>query len=164
MALVIAASACATDIRTKRIPNELTLGGAALALIYVGFTDGLRGATTGVLGWGTGFAVFLPFYLLGGMGAGDVKLVACLGAWLGPVAALWTALYAALAGGVMAVVVALASGYFRAAMRNVADLLVYFRVAGVRPHPVLTLERSKGPRLPYALPITAGAIAAMWLH
>lgn len=164
MALAISLGACITDIRTRRIPNPITLGGAVLALLYVTSTGGVRGAATGVLGWGTGLAVFLPFYLLGGLGAGDVKLVACLGAWLGPTAALWTALYAALAGGVMAIVVALASGYFRAAMSNVADLLVYFRVAGVRPHPVLTLERSKGPRLPYALPITAGAIAAMWLH
>ncbi len=90
--------------------------------------------------------------------------MACLGAWLGPPLALWTALYAALAGGVAAIVLALATGYLRATVDNLYLLLSHFRVAGVRPHPELTLERGKGPRLPYALPIAAGTAVAMWLH
>ena len=164
IALGVSAVACVTDLRTRRIPNSLTLGGAAVACAYALFFHGVRGAGISALGFGAGLAVFLPFYALGGLGAGDVKLVACLGAWLGPVPALWTALYAALAGGVMAIVVAVAAGRLRTTIQNVAGLLIHFRAVGVRPHPTLTLERSAGPRLPYALPIAAGAIAAMWLH
>ena len=123
------------------------------------------GALLGSLaGWATGLAIFLPIFLLGGLGAGDVKLMACLGAWLGATLALWTAAYAALAGGVAAIIVAPATGYLRAAVDNLYLLLSHFRVAGVRPHPELTLERGKGPRLPYALPIAAGMVVALWLH
>lgn len=164
IALVVSVCACGTDIRTRRIPNEITLGSTAVALAYALVVHGARGLLFAVLGWTAGLVIFLPFYLLRGLGAGDVKLMACLGAWLGPAPALWTGLYAALAGGVMAVILALASNYFRTAVRNTAELLTHFRVFGVRPHPVLSLEHSKGPRLPYALPITAGAIVAMWLH
>lgn len=164
VALIISVSACATDVTTRRIPNLITLGGLVAGLVWAGVEHGASGLGISLLGGVTGLLVFLPLYLLGGLGAGDVKLMACLGAWTGPGPAVWTALYGAIAGGVMAVVIALASGYFRAALRNLGDLLMHFRVAGVRPHPVLTLERSKGPRLPYALPITAGAIATMWLH
>ncbi len=164
MALVIAAIACATDVRTRRIPNSLTLGGAALALAYALFSGGPWGLLSSLAGWATGLAIFLPIFLLGGLGAGDVKLMACLGAWLGAPLALWTALYAAVAGGVLAIFVALATGYLRAAVDNLYLLLSHFRVAGVRPHPDLTLERGKGPRLPYALPIAAGTVVALWLH
>jgi len=164
MALAIVAIACVTDLRTRRIPNSLTLGGAGLALAYAVFAGGTSGLLGSLAGWATGLAIFLPVFVLGGLGAGDVKLMACLGAWLGMSLALWTAAYAALAGGVAAIVVALATGYMRAAVDNLYLLLSHFRVVGVRPHPELTLERGKGPRLPYALPIAAGAVAAMWLH
>jgi prepilin peptidase CpaA len=164
MALAVVALACVTDVRARRIPNSLSLGGALLALAYATMTGGLSGFLASVGGFATGLAIFLPFFLLGGMGAGDVKLMACLGAWLGPTLVLWTAAYAAIAGGVAAVVVALATGYLRAAVDNLYLLLSHFRVAGVRPHPELTLERGKGPRLPYALPIAAGTVVALWLH
>jgi prepilin peptidase CpaA len=164
MALVITVTAALFDLRTRRIPNALTLGGAAFGLAYGLVMHGLAGLATSTLGWVAGLAVFLPFFLLGGLGAGDVKLVACLGAWLGASVVVWVAIYAALAGGVMAIVVALATGYLRAAVDNLYLLLSHFRVAGVRPHPELTLERGRGPRLPYALPIAAGTVAAIWLH
>jgi len=164
MTLAILTLASVFDLRTRRIPNLLTFGGAALAILYSGAAHGLSGLAQAVEGWLAGLVIFLPLFALGGLGAGDVKLMACLGAWLGPALALWTALYGALAGGVAAIVVALATGYMRTAADNLYLLLVHFRVAGIRPHPELTLERGKGPRLPYALPIAAGAIAAMWLH
>jgi prepilin peptidase CpaA len=161
--LLLGAVACAWDVRTRRIPNLLTFGGAAAAVAYSVWVAGLNGLVTSAGGWAVGCALFLPMFLLGGMGAGDVKLAACLGAWLGPWGALWVGLYSAIAGGVMALGVALATGYLRQAVGNVWLLLAHWRVVGVRPLPELTLEGSRGPRLPFAVPITAGAIAAMWL-
>jgi prepilin peptidase CpaA len=117
-----------------------------------------------VEGWALGLALFLPMFLLGGMGAGDVKLLACLGAWLGPQETFWMAIYAMIAGGVMAIGVALATGYTRQAVSNVWRLLKYWRVMGVRPLPELTLATARGPRLPYAIPIAAGAVAAIWMR
>ena len=161
--LILGGVACVYDLRTRRIPNLLTFGGAVLAIAYSLLAFGFAGLLTSIGGWMTGVALFLPMCALGGMGAGDVKLAACLGAWLGPMASLFVALYSALAGGVMALVVALATGYFRQAIRNVWLLLAHWRVVGIRPLPELTLETSRGPRLPFALPIAAGALAAIWL-
>ncbi len=111
--------ACVTDVRSRRIPNVLTLGGAAAALVFHAVTAGGAGVGAATIGWLVGTAVFLPFFLLGGMGAGDVKLMAALGAWLGPAEAFAIAIYASLAGGVLALGVALATGYLRTALRNV---------------------------------------------
>ena len=164
MALAIGALSCVLDLRTRRIPNSVTLGGAALGLIYGAIAHGTNGLLQAVLGFLAGLVIFLPFFALGGLGGGDVKLLACLGAWLGPSMAMWSALYAALAGGVMAILVALSAGYLSTALVNVMRLFSHFREKGVRPHPDLTLTRNTGPRLPYALPITAGTVAAIWLH
>jgi prepilin peptidase CpaA len=164
IALLLGGLACVFDLRTRRIPNPLTFGGAALALGFAVATHGLGGLVTGLEGWAVGFALFVPMFLLGGMGAGDVKLLACLGAWVGPQAALWMGLYAMIAGGVMGIGVALATNYARTAVSNIWMLLQYWRVMGVRPLPELTLERSRGPRLPYAIPIAAGAVAAIWMR
>lgn len=107
--------------------------------------------------------MFVPFALRG-LGGGDVKLVAALGAWLGPMNAVWLALYAGAAGLVMAIVVATYCGYLRTAFANVWFLLQHWTVNGVRPLEDVSLEGSKGPRLAYALPIFAGLVLATWLH
>ena len=96
-------------------------------------------------GWAVGAALFLPLFALGGMGAGDVKLLAAIGAWLGPTGALWTGLYGALAGGIMAVVVALARGYASTAMRNLGMLLRTWIITGVQPVDGLTLDNDGEP-------------------
>ena len=161
--VAIGAAACVTDFRSRRIPNVLTFGASAAAVVFWGVTAGLSGAGWSVAGWAVGCAVFMPWFLLGGMGAGDVKLLAALGAWAGPSAAVWMALYAGIAGGVFAIVVSLARGYLGEMLRNLWVLLMFWRIAGVQPHPEMTLKTGRGPRLPYAFPITAGALAVLWL-
>jgi hypothetical protein len=47
--------------------------------------------------------------------------------------------------------------------RNLWSLLMFWRIAGVQPHPEMTLRTGKGPRLPYAFPITMGALTVLWL-
>jgi prepilin peptidase CpaA len=162
IALALVAAVC--DLRNRRIPNLLTFGGAAAAVVFSLFTHGASGLWTSLGGWLAGLGLFLPFWLLGGMGAGDVKLLACLGAWLGPEATLYAALYASVAGGAMAIAMALATGYLGEAVLNVQMLLGHFMKSGLKPLPAVTLQGSRGPRLPYALPIAAGAVAAIWLR
>jgi prepilin peptidase CpaA len=98
------------------------------------------------------------------MGAGDVKLLAALGAWIGPADAVWLALYAGLAGGPFAVIVSLFHGYLRESFSNLWHLLMFWRIAGIQPMQNLTLQTARSPRLPYALPIAAGAVMAIWLR
>jgi len=162
--LMIALAAVVCDLRTRRIPNVLTFGGALAALVYAAVAAGPSGVLTAAGGWLLGAALFLPFFVLRGMGAGDVKLLAALGAWLGPADALWLAIFASMAGGVFAVVVALGSGYLRTAFQNVWVMLTHWRVAGLGPVPGVTLSDVRGPRLAYALPIAAGLVVTLWRH
>lgn len=163
-ALLIGFAACVTDIRTRRVPNVLTFGAAVGALTWHSVTGGWSGAGFSVGGWLVGLILFLPLYALRGMGAGDIKLLAAFGAWVGPLTVLWTALYASIAGGMLAVIVALSAGYLRQAWSNIYSLLMFWRVAGVRPMPDLTLETAAAPRLAYAMPLLAGLAVAVWLE
>ncbi len=162
--LVLGAIAAWCDIRTRHIPNLLTFGVAVAAIAYGLMTQGLGGGVSSVGGWLVGCALFLPFFVLGGMGAGDVKLLAAIGGWLGPRDAFMTGLYAAIAGGVMALALALATGYLGQALRNTTMLLSHWRVFGLSRLPALTLAEAHGHRLPYAFPIAAGTLAAIWLR
>lgn len=162
--VLVGLAACVTDFRSRRIPNVLTFGASVAAFVFWAASGGLTGLGFSLAGWVVGCLLFLPWFLLRGMGGGDVKLLAALGAWVGPGLAVWVALYAAIAGGVFAVVVTLLSGYLGTMVRNVWGLLMFWRVAGVQPHPDLTLATAAGPRLPYAFPITAGAVAVLWLR
>jgi prepilin peptidase CpaA len=163
-ALTIATAACVTDVAWRRIPNALTLGGAAVGLAVAAVLGGWPATLAALAGWSVGLAVFLPIFLLGGLGAGDIKLLAAFGAWIGPGEVIWVALYGAIAGGVFAIALALARGYLRTALRNVYMLLTHWRVAGVGPVAGLTLEGSSGPRLAYALPMAAGLVLTLWLR
>ena len=146
------------------MPNTVTFGAAAVALVMQGLNGGWPGLASAASGWLAGAALFFPLFALGGMGAGDVKLLAAFGAWLGPVGALWAGLFGALAGGVMAVIAALARGYLRTALNNVAGMLRLWRATGVRPVDGLTLSHAASVRLPYAVPLAAGALATLWMR
>jgi prepilin peptidase CpaA len=159
-----AAVACITDLRARRIPNWLTFGSAALALGVHVTLDGWAGAQQAGAGWIVGTLLFLPLFLLGGMGGGDVKLLAAFGAWLGAGEVLWLAAYTSMAGGVIAIAVALSNGYFTTMLRNLRTLLRFWWLAGPRPLPALTLERGSGPRLAYAVPMFVGALVTLWRH
>jgi prepilin peptidase CpaA len=164
VAVAIAVAAAVCDLHTRRIPNLLTFGAALAGIVAHGYFAGVTGLTMALAGWVAGAAIFFPVFALGGMGAGDIKLLGALGAWLGPVAALVVALYAGIAGGVMALFVALLSGYGRQAFTNIWLLLTHWRISGIRPAPDLMLTTTKGPRLAYALPVLAGLVVTLWLR
>ena len=162
MALLTASVGCATDLHRRRIPNVLTFGSAVTALVFHAVRGGvpdLTAAAGGLLIAGGIF--FLPF-ALGGMGAGDVKLLGALGAWFGPANALSLVACTAIAGMVLAFVVACRYGYLRQAVANLWLILSHWYLVGVRPVDGLTLARSPGPKLAYAVPILLGTVATVW--
>jgi prepilin peptidase CpaA len=162
-AIVVATIAAAWDLKTRRIPNVLTFGSAVFAVFIHLYASGVTGAGLSLAGWFVGVAFFLPFFALGGMGAGDVKLLAALGAWLGPVQAIWLALFSLIAGGVLGLVVALGFGYLTQAFANISWMFRFWRAEGPKPVPQVTLATHSGPRLAYAIPVFAGLMVTLWL-
>ncbi len=163
-AVGIASCGCVFDIRVRRIPNVLTLGSFGAALAFGAITAGWGGVGAAVTGWVAGLALLLIPFALGGMGAGDLKLLGAIGAWLGPSTALRAGLAATIVGGVLALVVAVSSGYLRQAWGNVGLMLTSWQIAGLKPIPGMTLADATGPRLAFAAPILVGTVFAIWLR
>ncbi|MEO5823185.1 MAG: A24 family peptidase [Vicinamibacteraceae bacterium] len=156
--------AAATDAATRRIPNALTLGAAGVALAFGGAVDGWPGLAWSAAGLMVGLLLFLPLFALRAMGGGDVKLLAAFGAWLGPALVVWVAVYGAIAGGVLALMLVLWRGRLRTTIANMWAIVAHWRLAGLKPHPVVTLDNPDAVRMPYALPIAIGALATLWLR
>ena len=93
------------DLKTHKIPNYLTFGAALAGLAYNLIFHGLGGLGDGILGMLLGFGLLIVPYLMGGMGAGDVKALAALGAWLGPRLTFILFCYMGIAGGIIALLV-----------------------------------------------------------
>lgn len=163
-AVLICLVAGGIDIRTRRIPNWLTFGGAASGIAYGAWAGGVDAGLNSLGGFLVGLGLFFPFFALGGLGGGDVKLLAALGAWLGFPAILWVAFYTALGGGALAVVAAVRHGLLATSLRNIWLMLMHWRMAGPRPVDGLTLQTAAGPRLPYSIPIALGVFLSIWLR
>lgn len=104
-ALITAGLAAWYDSRTRRIPNRLVMAAAAVGLVLGLVTGGLRGLGESLLGLLAGGAILFVPFALGWMGAGDVKLLAAIGAILGPKGAVYSILYGAIVGGIISAVV-----------------------------------------------------------
>ena len=102
-AIIISSVAGVADIRSRRIPNWLTYSAMLLGVGYHTIINGTQGFFFGVGGLFLGLALLIVFYLTGGMGAGDVKLMGAVGALLGPKVVFTAFLFTALVGGIYAV-------------------------------------------------------------
>lgn len=156
-AFACAATGAVCDVRTRRIPNWLTGSGILLGLLLHAWLGGLRslaGAALAALIAGT---VFLMFYLAGGMGAGDVKLMTAVCCLAGAGGTAGVLLGTALLGGVFAIVLAVLRHRVKDTFINMGRLLVHHGTSGLRPHSDLNLLNPRTLRLPYGLAIAAGA-------
>ncbi|HEY0757646.1 MAG TPA: prepilin peptidase [Acidisarcina sp.] len=145
------------DVKSRRVPNRLTGPALLLGLLLHLFCGGWRGLGSAAAAGLIAGAVFLVFYLAGGMGAGDVKLMAAVAALAGLPHVTPLLLLTAIAGGVLAVGLALLHGRLQATVLNVGALLVHHGTRGLRPHPDLNLLNSATLRLPYAVAIASGS-------
>jgi prepilin peptidase CpaA len=162
--LLLAVTASIWDVRTRRLPNWLTFGSAAMALSWALLSGGFVHLGWSAAGWTVALLLFFPLFALRGLGAGDVKLMGAFGAWLGPSGAFYLAFYTAMAGGVLAVAVLLWCRGLGRAVRNLWQLLLVWRATGIRPVEGFTLETHRGPRLAYGLAIAVGAVTTLWLR
>ena len=146
------------DLRTRRIPNYLTLGTALAGLAYNFMNTGISGLADGCLGMLLGFACLILPYLWGGMGAGDVKALAALGAWLGPKLTIFLFCYMGIAGGVIAVGYLVWQGILWQKIKEGWVFLlnlILSRPAGP-PRPPSPAELTEG--LPYGVAIAIGML------
>jgi prepilin peptidase CpaA len=157
--LVIAASFF--DIRKHRIPNWLTLAGVLLAVALNSFLFEMAGVWYSLKGLGLAFAIYFGLYLLRGMGAGDVKLMAAVGAAVGPYNWLGVLFLTAVTGGVAALILAVSKGRLRKTFANMSLLLLSLRHgrAPYRDNPELDVQNDLALRLPHGVVIAAGTLA-----
>ena len=150
-----------TDLTSARIPNWLTgpiflIGGGLHA--YAAGWSGLAFALLGALACGV---AFLPFYVVGGMGGGDIKLVAAEGCLLGLTHWFLFVLATAFCGAFMALVFAAMRRSLSDAVRNTRVLATHHLTRGLKRHPDLNLLNKKVARVPYALAIGSGAFLVL---
>jgi prepilin peptidase CpaA len=148
-------TAVVTDMRTRRIPNWLTAGMAA-AGFGIAFGGGAVTPVQAALGLAFGLVLMLPGHVIGATGAGDVKLMAAVGALVGGGSILRVFLYTAIAGGVFAVVVAVRRGRLQQTMSDTAMLVTSPSMARV------AIEApSRANRFAYGPAIAAGTLISL---
>jgi prepilin peptidase CpaA len=157
--LALVVTCAAFDWRTRRIPNALTLPAIVLGLVLYGLADGLSGLAFSGKGLALGAGLFFIPYFLGGMGAGDVKLMGAVGALLGWQMTLVALFYTALAGGLAAILAILKARAIKNSYVRMSNMLQILLASKRMP----SADSLGGDSLtiPYALPIAVGAAAAM---
>jgi prepilin peptidase CpaA len=162
---ILVAIAAIYDIRYRRIPNWLVLTGIIAGLAWNSSTSGWSGLGRAAEGLGLGFILYFPLYLIRARGAGDVKLLAAVGAITGPGNCLWIFLLTAILGGIIALVLLMFRGRVRKTFFNVGWILqdlLHLR-APYRSSDELDVTTSKGLRLPHAAMIAVGALAFIFM-
>jgi len=149
-----------TDLRNRKILNVVTLPAMLFGIVYHTFASGVSGFSSAGLGLLLGLGLLIVPYLMGGMGAGDVKLLAAVGAWCGPAFVYQTFVFTAIAGGAIAAVILTARGEWRNSLKRIGYGM------GALQGSVGSLQALDRQELhhaiPYAVPIAIGACAA-WL-
>jgi len=168
MGLLLLASVW-TDVKGGRIPNQFVFSGLVLGILFntilpegLGFASSLPGGLglwRALTGAAIGLAVMLPLYLLRAMGAGDVKLMAMVGAFLGPEDIIGAVFCSFITGGVLSLGYAWRIGALRRMLQNI-KIIVYssaVKIAGGSP-PLLDDAPETAGKFPYAVAIAGGTL------
>ena len=151
------------DIRVRKIPNLLTFPAMVMALTFHSMTGGFKGFVFSLEGLALGIGIFLIPYVMGGMGAGDAKLMGAIGAIIGPKGVFLASLFTAVAGGFYALIVFLFNmQYFKGFIQRSA-LTVKGFVFTKNFIPIPADKSEKKPRLCYGVAIAAGTFSYLIL-
>jgi prepilin peptidase CpaA len=147
-----------TDLKSRRIPNYLTIPGMIVALTLYSITNGFDGFIFSATGLATGIALLILPYIMGGMGAGDVKLMGAVGSFLGAKATLVAFLFIALAGGVYSLAIILVrrdvfKGFFSEKLLVLSNMVMLGQYV-----PIENGNTGQKPRLKYGVAIAFGTI------
>jgi prepilin peptidase CpaA len=164
IALVLAA--CLQDLSVRKIPNRIVWCGLSCAgALHLASGTPLNLITDGLAGAAVGLLAFLPLYCLRGMAAGDVKLMAMVGAFTGPVLAFEIALATFCAGGVLALAMVIGHGSWRQLALNLRALLrpVFMRLIGI-PAAREDMPGGSVGGMPYGLAIAFATCLMLWMR
>jgi prepilin peptidase CpaA len=156
-AVVLALIAAWTDIRSRRIPNWLTVPALAVGIIANTVFLGWNGLKTSLLGALVGLGLLLPFVLLRSLGAGDWKLAGALGAFTGPGALIDLLIGSIFVAGIMAVIFIIYKRRVRQTLKNIGHILVSlvtFRLPGAR----VSLDNPDSLKIPYGVALALTAV------
>jgi prepilin peptidase CpaA len=157
---VVLVVAAYIDGKQLRVPNWLTYPMVFSGLVYSTCVGGMGGLWDGLVGMAVGLACLLPLYAVGGMGAGDVKLLAGVGAWLGAAVTFNAFCVTTVVGAVMAVLMVL---YRRSVAKHYSQLMVilgeWLTIKDPKELSRIAAERKPSMLLlPYGIPICVGSI------
>ena len=148
------------DFAQRRVPNWLNATLIVLGFAVQGYFHGFAGMATG--GWGllTGFGLLIVPWMMHGMGAGDVKLMAAIGVWIGPMLTLYSFALGAMIGGVAAVIMIVSTGRLRMACANMSVILskCFSPQTMFTEYGAAKSFGSTSQLLPYGVPLTAGTL------
>jgi prepilin peptidase CpaA len=157
--IVLVTAAARADVRTRTIPNRLTFSALLLGLAVHGALAGAEGLRSSLVGMAVAGGVLLPGWLFRWMGAGDVKLMAAVGAWLAWPQALIAVLASLVTGGAISLIVAARRRVLRQALVGAATIGAAALARSSVTPPVTT-----GVRFPFALAVLAGSTFALWFR
>lgn len=158
--VIVLAVATFTDLRSRRIPNWLVLPFFACGIAVSGWLHGWHGLGQSLEGAGLGLLVYGFLFWLGGMGAGDVKLCAAIGAWIGPQQLLIALVMTGLAGGAMALGWAAWGGFLKELFQHTGDLAFAWK----KEHGEALLSNPRRRKMPYAPAIAIGTLISFFAH
>lgn len=158
--LFFVTAAAVSDLARRKIPNAWVVAGIATALGLQLWLSAQRLPLDWLAGMASGFFLFLPLYVLRGMAAGDVKLMIMVGAFAGPWPTLLICFSSFACGGVMAVLMILWQGSWRACLRNMQQVLwpMIARAAGASLAPAPLAKHGSVGNMPYGLAIAVGTL------
>ena len=153
--IIVLAVATFTDLRSRRIPNWLVLPFMLAGLVVSTFMGGWRGLGHSFAGLGLGILIYGFLFWVGGMGAGDVKLAAAIGAWIGPDQLFIALVVTAMAGGVMIL-------FWAAWAFGIKRLVNRSKSADEEHKPALSSFLKR--KMPYAPAIAVGTLISFFSH
>ncbi|MFS0775390.1 prepilin peptidase [Neobacillus sp. 3P2-tot-E-2] len=145
-----------TDIKDRKILNIVTLPATIIGFIYYTTFQGLEGFLFSGKGFLLGLSLLLIPYLLGGMGAGDVKLMAAIGALMGTSFVLYSFVYIALIGGLISVILILKKNGIKNTLKSFYFQVFYF--SGNLGLLIFSKDKSSSISFPYGVAIVLGTL------
>ena len=151
--------ALVTDLQNRKIYNWLTFPAMLAGLVLNFAIGGLAGLQSSLIGLLVGSIVFLVGFFVGAMGAGDVKLMAAVGAWLGWPFTVAAVIYVTIFGGLIAIGAAASSGALKQMLKNVGWFMYGLVVPGAKA--TAAFSQSAAPPVAYGVSIALGTMLAL---